>query len=368
MEIINKPEISVLVFGLLAFVFTSSCAVKNKDAVCVLQNEDAAKAQNLNFKPENYGERERAALDAISEFERSNGFLPGMGLAESTLRENAGDYSGAVTAAFKELQWAYSYGGLAGDGKADKKPMEKKAVKDGLQKIKTLYLDKEKAPDVSMENKMRAILICNALLDFTDGRYEKTLSSLKEMSLDTDDEPDDFLHWVRLVCEGEINISDADSRRARYRNAEYAAIRARYSSFPPYWYFGARHTTGAVSAEFAERCIDLFPEGPYAKEARYILASYSGLNLSEGPVFLTKKEIEQTVMEAVNNGDPSLLTPLLPLAGLPDNYWTAYATGAMRGVAELEPFKEWFLTQQEKIKNSKRESRLFERLNYIVRG
>ncbi|MDR2143154.1 MAG: hypothetical protein LBP29_02145, partial [Treponema sp.] len=48
-------------------------------------------------------ESRRADLDELAELERSGGFVPGLGLAESNLREASGDYAGAVLAVYKEL-------------------------------------------------------------------------------------------------------------------------------------------------------------------------------------------------------------------------------------------------------------------------
>jgi hypothetical protein len=64
------------------------------------------------------------ALEEIAELERSGGFVRGMGLAESELREKAGDYAGAVAAAYKEL--AFAYGG--GDGSCLKSKFEIEAI------------------------------------------------------------------------------------------------------------------------------------------------------------------------------------------------------------------------------------------------
>jgi hypothetical protein len=49
-------------------------------------------------------------LDDFAQLERSGTWLQGMGFTESGIRENAGDYAGAVTAAYKELSWMYGMG------------------------------------------------------------------------------------------------------------------------------------------------------------------------------------------------------------------------------------------------------------------
>ena len=53
----------------------------------------------------------RITLKELAETERSSGFSLGMGLTESMLRVDAGDYGRAMIAAYKELSWMYAYGG-----------------------------------------------------------------------------------------------------------------------------------------------------------------------------------------------------------------------------------------------------------------
>ncbi|MDR2490618.1 MAG: hypothetical protein LBD20_04355 [Spirochaetaceae bacterium] len=308
-----------------------------------------------------------AALDAIAEYERSRGFMPGMGLAESTLRENSGDYAGAVIAAFKELQWAYAYGGETPNEKTgERQPMTHEAVRRGLEKIQTLYANPRELPDVAASDKKQALDACAAAIDFVDGRYARAGAALEKL-FRTSGDPDDFSRWMRLVCALESIGEDNTGAEARARKAEYGAIRARYNIFPAYWYFGARSAAGQVEADFAERCIDLSPDGPYSKEARAMLAVYAGLPPSDGAAMRTRAEIEQTITDAVKNAEPGRLSALLPLASLGDNGWTSYAAGAMRALAANESFRAWFNEQREQAQKGK-SIRLAERLNYIVRG
>jgi len=80
-------------------------------------------------------------------------------------------------------------------------------------------------------------------------------------------------------------------------------------------------------------------------------------------VLKTRMEIETAVKEAVNQRNPELLGPLLPLAALPDNPSTLYASGAMRALAAESIFRSWFSAEAEKARG-----RLAERLQYISRG
>jgi hypothetical protein len=107
-----------------------------------------------------------------------------------------------------------------------------------------------------------------------------------------------------------------------------------------------------------------------------MIAEFSGLSEADGASIKTMYEIETVVVNAVQAGNPELLAVLFPLAALPDNPYTLYAAGALRGIASDSRFKNYFdrqlrsLKQDEKQnkKPDKAQSRLAERLTYIVRG
>jgi hypothetical protein len=69
------------------------------------------------------------------------------------------------------------------------------------------------------------------------------------------------------------------------------------------------------------------------------------------------------ISRAVNTGNPSLLEPLLPLIALPENPYTVYALGALKSLAALPLFWDYFdgLAAHSK-------GRLADRLVYICRG
>jgi hypothetical protein len=146
----------------------------------------------------------------------------------------------------------------------------------------------------------------------------------------------------------------------REERSVYGAIRSRYSLFPEYWY---RYARSEEEGAHAERCINLAPDGPYAAECRIILAKTMGLETGDAPAIRTRLEIEIAINEAVNQRNPELLVPLLPLAALPDNPSTLYASGAMRALAGENIFRSWFSAEAEKARG-----RLAERLFYISRG
>ena len=293
-------------------------------------------------------------LEDLAELERSGGFVPGLGLAESNIREKAADHAGAVLAVFKELSWAYSLGSAG---------VTREAIREGLKRL----LDSASFTGTAGEQIAAAV---PAALAFFDGRWEEAEGLLRSLYGDAGD--DVYSRWMILVCQ----MEKSGGQEGR---AAYAAIRSRYASFPEYWYRAARANRAARAsrtartsrterpdgggAEFAERCVNLAPAGPYAAECRIMLAESLGLESADAPVLRTRQEIENAVSAASSEGNPQLLEPLLPLAALPDNPSTLYATGAMRALASRTLFREWFNREAEKA-----QGRLAERLRYIVRG
>ena len=273
------------------------------------------------------------SLDELAEIERAGSWIQGMALTESGIRENAGDYAGAVAAVYKEMAWAYGRGMIQ---KAD--------IEQGLQSL------------LAMEGEEDVIAAANAVLAFSGERWSQAAAGLETLFVESE-EPDGFCRWMILVCAME---KDKEDRRA---GAAYKAIRARYVQFPEYWYRGARAFSGAVAAEYAENCINTAPLGPFADECRKILASFTGLKIEDSQSIRTKREIEAVISQSVNSGDPRLLDSLLPLIGLPDNPYTIYAVGAMRALTSVPAFRSYFTGQA-----ASSAGRLAERLSYICRS
>jgi hypothetical protein len=276
------------------------------------------------------------ALEQFAEVERSGSHIQGMGLAESGIREEAGDYAGAVLAAYKELDWGY------GRGLAAKADLEK-----ALENL--LALEGEGAEE-------KAVQAARGLLAFLEERWDEAEGLLIPL-FDPDEEPDGFARWLLLVCALEKNPAD------RNAGAAYGAIRARYSAFPEYWYRGARFFSGNIGADYAERCVSLAPEGPFAAECRKILAASLGLEPRHGAALRSRMEIEEAVSQAVAGKDPQALAGLWPLMELPDNAYTVYAVGALRSLAGAPLFRDYFAGLAEKSSG-----RLAERLTYICRS
>jgi hypothetical protein len=279
-----------------------------------------------------------AALEEIAELERSGGFVPGLGLAEANLREQTGDYAGAVLAVFKELSWAYSRGDTG---------VSAEAIAEGLGRT------------AGMGSFPGAQETARAASAFFEGRWEDASAAVEEL-FGEGQEHDGFSVWMRLVCSIERgNVPKEIKNR-------YSSMRARYAVFPEYWYRGARCFYGEdirIAASWSERCVDLAPDGPYAAECRSIIAESAGLDRKDGPAIKTRSEIETIVSAAIRSQNSVLLKDLFPLVSLPDNPYTLYASGALRSLVSGGYFKIWFDTEASRAKG-----RLAERLMYIARG
>jgi hypothetical protein len=275
-------------------------------------------------------------LEEFAEMERSGGYVRGMGLVESGMREEAGDYAGAVLAAYKELAWAYGYG-LA----------EKTALEKGLGKV--LAMEGEAGEE-------KAVRAAGGILAFIQGRWAEAEEMLAPL-FGEDEAPDSFARWMILVCGLEKDP------RPGTAGAAYGAIRARYAAFPEYWYRGARFFSENIAAEYAEQCISLAPSGPFAGECREILAVQTGLDPREGKSLRSRGEIERIISQSVSQNNPELLSNLLPLIGLPDNPYTVYAVGALRALAGAPQFGDYFAELA-----GAASGRLAERLVYIRGG
>jgi hypothetical protein len=201
-----------------------------------------------------------------------------------------------------------------------------------------------------------AVQTALALIAFTNGLWDEAEQGLNGIASEFD-EPDSFIQWALLSCALEKNPGDRKAASA------YRSIRARYSQYPEYWYRGAKIFTGLIASQYAEHCIAIAPGGPFTAECRSIIAVSEGLKAEDGPSLKIKKEVEDIITAAVNQGNPQLLEPLLPLIALPDNSFTVYAIGALKGLRSLPDFLNYFNTQAAASKG-----RLAERLSYICRG
>jgi hypothetical protein len=284
-----------------------------------------------------------ANLEAMAEIERAGGYVQGMGLAESVVREEAGDPGGAVIAAFKDLAWTYAYGG------AQKADMEK-----GLNQVLELYEGAD--PPGEEADRGSIIRAIRGTLAFLGERWAEAEQFLRPFA-EAGDAPDAFPRWMLLVCGLEGGENSPALRGA------YGAIQARYGRFPEYWYRGARSFGGAIAVEYAERCINLSPRGPFAEECRDLIALSLGIPAPGGKAVRTRAEIEALITQSAEQGDPERLRDLFPLMALPDNAYTLSALGALRALRADSRFQDFF-TRASALSTG----RLAERLAYVSRG
>ncbi|MDR0557877.1 MAG: hypothetical protein LBG43_08460 [Treponema sp.] len=339
-----------LLFSFLFLLLTLASCSEGKDnssAAAPRYAQSARSVQNAQYARD-ANAREESLVD-LAEKERAGGFVQGLGLAESAMREQDGDYAGAALAAYKELAWAYGYGAVS-----------KEAIEHGLNSVKELFQIRQYDEGVNKEEIIESVnSAVNGILAFINGDWVTAEHLIARTSAD-DYETDSFAQWMLMVCRLETGNGGKAMQSA------YSGIRSRYVNFPEYWYRGALSAApsfGAVAADFAERCINLAPDGPYASECRKIIAGVLGLPMEEAPSIKTMAEIERAVAQAAHESKPEALSILFPLISLPDNTYTLYAAGAMRTLAKTEAFASYFLEQQERSSG-----RLAERLAYIARG
>ena len=299
------------------------------------------------------------SLERIAELERAGSYFPGLGLAESALREKAADFTGAAVAAYKELSWAYGYGSAS-----------RKQVEEGLENAINLSANlpviNGSAPEALLGCKAFAAENWKRAQESLKGAFPGLSAGTSPDMLPADEEPDSFLRWMLLVCALEQNENNHTARSA------YSAIRARYALFPEYWYRGARafSSNESIAASYAEQCINISPKGPFAEDCRKILAYHLGLSPNGKQIsgdihsgVRTRVEIENIIRGSVSMNNPSVLEELYPLMALPENPYTLYAMGALKALAALPEFRNFFIEGA-----GKSPGRLGERLSYISRG
>ena len=236
------------------------------------------------------------------------------------------------------MAWSYGYGGLS---LAD--------LEAGLGKVQ--------APGGENSQKQQDVdAAARGALAYLAGNWVEA-ERLLEQAGAAEEDPDGFSKWMLLVCALEKGNDERKTRSA------YGAIRARYEKFPEYWYRGARFFSGQIGLQYAERCINLSPEGPFAPECRSIIALDMGLSPPDGAAIKSRAEIENIISQSAASKNPEMLTELFPLISLPDNAYTMYALGALRALAAEAPFRDFFREQE-----GRSSGRLAERLSYAARG
>jgi hypothetical protein len=345
MELLMKTKSNFFTYVFLMFIFLAvllvltGCSGRKNSREQFLQNERVSARFEVPSEDIDVSSLLKM-LDELAELERAGSWFQGMALTESSIRETTGDFAGAVAAAYKELSRAYGLGLI-----------KKEELEQGLLNV------------LNVNGYDSVIAAANAILAFIQGRWDEAAEGFLPLFGNLElEEPDGFGRWMLLVCILEKDRA-VSKEETKYASAAYRSIRARYAQYPEYWYRGARVFSGVIAADFAENCINLSPQGPFADECRSILASHAGLRTEDGLSIKTMREIEAIISFSVNSGDPEFLNSLLPLISLPDNPYTVYAVGALRALTSVPRFRDYFNNQA-----SIASGRLAERLSYICRG
>lgn len=333
-----------------------TAANAEQSAVSLLEGASPINASSIDVgrveAPSANAAAAEAALEELAERERSGGFEQGLGFAESQTREQSGDYAGALIAAYKELAWGYGYGAISSE-----------KIELTLDSVKEAFSTRDYAEGLDREQIISSVnSAADGILAFIQEDWKNAEEKLSALFTD-DYEADSFPKWMLMACRLESGQLGREERSA------YNGIRSRYVNFPEYWYRAARAAERAGgspslnAAGFAERCVNLSVEGPYAAECREIIARISGLRSQDGESIKTRWEIEDTVTRSLEASDPAALSPLFPLLALPDNPYTLYAAAAMRTMAQNSLFGDYFAAQR-----GETQGRLQERLSYIAGG
>jgi hypothetical protein len=261
-------------------------------------------------------------IDQFAVYERLSAYLPGMGLLESVLREQNGDYAGAVLAFYKEYLFNYSH---IGDAK------DQTNILYGMKAISAVY-GGEKG------DAQKAAL---AVENFISLNFKACKDSLKALFAD-DSDVDSFAQWLILVCSLESGEKD------RTVLSRYSAMQGRYKGFPLYWYYIAKHFDSSLNVmNAAEYGINLAPQGPCSADMRTVLARGLGLPEMVSGVVLTLKEIDGIILESIQNADTAFLDATIPLLALPDNPATSYLIGTFSPMAGHKLFNAYFTRKAE---------------------
>ncbi len=258
------------------------------------QTASAVEAQSVSQEAESAMDAD--SLDKIAELERSGQYSPGLGFAESGIRERAGDYAGAVVAAYKEMAWSFALGDTGAEG-----AVTLEQIKEGLNSISALY-SVEKGSSVE-DFRRNAHAAVTAVSYFIDRKWTDAKDSLESLFAD-DEEADSFAQWMILVC----SLEQGDASRAE--RSRYGAIRSRYEYFPEYWYHLARYLNDdAARMDAAERCIFLASRGPYASECRALIAEIFNIEDSLSSSILIARINRPTGVTLSSCRDASRATP-----------------------------------------------------------
>lgn len=276
-----------------------------------------------------------------AELERRDGYAPGSGLAESAALEGAGDCAGAVLAAYKDILYAKGAGLLA-DGGVD-------------ACLRDIRAASARAYGPGDERTAAVDGALGAVEAFESGEWIRARDAFAAMARG-DGEYDSMAAWLRVSAALESGCPDGEDL------SRYSAMQSRYCAFAVYWLRAARFGgSPTLKRDAAERCALLAPEGPYAAEARSIIARSYELPEGSGGAMLLPKEADAILLSASSTGAFEILERLFPLLSLSDNPATFHALDGLKRLARDGRARAWVLAKADSS-----EGRLAERLRYAA--
>ncbi len=255
-----------------------------------------------------------SALDALAAYESAFPYEPGSGLVESSLRERTGDKDGAVLAAFKDGLNAYEAGAV------------------GIEELEFRLSELERVLADSVANPagggLAALETARAYLRADWAAAARALTRVTTRS--------SAKAWIGATAG--LAPGDAASERA-FVEAETAfgflpSYRLRFASA----FAGDRTRLASVRAA-CETGIDLAPSGPLAVALRRELGRALGIDVAESGKLRTRGELEAAGYRAAASRDPAFLAPAIGTFELPDNDYTLFAVGLVKGFASEPVFR-----------------------------
>jgi len=281
------------------------------------------------------------AISVLDHFQETFPYEFGIGILESQCYEKMGDIDRSVVAAYKELEYARSYGAV------DAREME-----SNLADLR------RKLADRSWNPKGQGMDVLDALLAY--GRSDpRSIALLGEAGKRLPVES--FLSYARIGLMLEGGSPDPGDIKT------YLELERHFKALPSYYvrlWRGARRLSGLSGLDesmVVEKCIDLAPTGPYAAPSRAELCRLSGIPESYAPRILTDREIGAALADAVASRNGDALDRLVALLDTPDNRYAAACQAALREVKS-----DAFVGGSLQARLAGASGRLKDRLTYIM--
>jgi tetratricopeptide (TPR) repeat protein len=246
------------------------------------------------------------ALEVLSDRELEHGYALGLGLQQSAVYEQTGQFGEAVIAAAKDMEYRRSLG-LVKDTR----------VLENLQRLSGILPAGSSAPPGRGQAATRAFTA------FVRGQWRQCVSALAE--------PDDetrlpFADYLLLASLLEIGGAEPEVLAA------YRGLEPRFLLLPAYHYHlwrGLKAGAGSYDIFSArtvlETCILLAPRARYARKSRAELGLLLGMSAREGEKLLLGAELDALYDRLASGADPKILKPALDMLPLPGSIYRTAA-------------------------------------------